>query len=79
MECSITQMSNNRQSVAAENSRSGVEKAPTIQINEEGCPSMDILFIYPAESEGFEPPIRVIRIPHFECGSFDHSDNSPLE
>ena len=32
-----------------------------------------------AESEGFEPPIRVIRIPHFECGSFDHSDNSPLE
>ena len=58
MECSITQMSNNRQSVAAENSRSGVEKAPTIQINEEGCPSMDILFIYPAESEGFEPPIH---------------------
>ena len=39
---------------------------------------MDILFIYPAESEGFEPPIRAIRIPHFECGSFDHSDNSPL-
>ena len=48
---------------------------------------MDILFIYPAESEGFEPPIRrvrdsnprydVMRIPHFECGSFDHSDNSP--
>ncbi len=30
-----------------------------------------------AESEGFEPPIRVIHIPHFECGSFDHSDNSP--
>lgn len=39
---------------------------------------MDILFIFFAESEGFEPPIRVIRIPHFECGSFDHSDNSPL-
>ena len=41
-----------------------------------------ILFSFPnstAESEGFEPPIRVIRIPHFECGSFDHSDNSPLE
>ena len=52
------ELSNNRQSEAAENSRSGVQKAPTIQINEEGCPSMDILFIYPAESEGFEPPIR---------------------
>ena len=58
MECSITQMSNNRQSEAAENLRAGAEKAPTIQINEEGCPLMDILFIYPAESEGFEPPVR---------------------
>lgn len=38
---------------------------------------MDFLFTYPAESEGFEPPIRAIRIPHFECGSFDHSDNFP--
>ena len=37
-----------------------------------------------AESEGFlrrvrdsNPRYDVMRIPHFECGSFDHSDNSP--
>ena len=29
-----------------------------------------------AVSEGFEPPIRC-RIPVFEAGSFNHSDNSP--
>ena len=58
MGCSITQMSNNRQSVAAENPPIGGAEGPYFQINEKGCPFMDILFIYPAESEGFEPPIR---------------------
>ena len=24
------------------------------------------------------PRYDVMRIPHFECGSFDHSDNSPI-
>ena len=78
---------------------------------------MDILFIYPAESEGLlrnpkvcrwhpcnqnkrpacssklgqtglmfclrkvrdsNPRYDVMRTPHFECGSFDHSDNFPF-
>ena len=29
------------------------------------------------EREGFEPPLRTRRRPHFECGSFSHSDTSP--
>ena len=39
---------------------------------------MDILFIYPAEVRDSNPRYDVMRTPHFECGSFDHSDNFPL-
>ena len=31
-----------------------------------------------AESEGFEPPEQFNRSPHFECGTIDHSVNSPF-
>ncbi len=33
---------------------------------------------FPAESEGFEPPIPAIGTPHFECGPIDHSGSFPL-
>lgn len=32
-----------------------------------------------AEREGFEPSIRLNRIPDFESGAFDHSATFPLE
>ncbi len=53
MECSITQMSNNRQSAAAENSRPGVEKAPCLLNKRNRMPLADILFFYLAEKGGF--------------------------
>ena len=31
-----------------------------------------------AESGGFEPSVHFRCTPHFECGSFDHSDNFPI-
>ena len=57
MECSITQMSNNRQSAAAENSQPGVEKAPCLLNKRNRMPLADILFFYLAEKGGFEPPV----------------------
>ncbi len=57
MECSITQMSKNRQSAAAENSRPGVEKAPCLLNKRNRMPLADILFFYLAEKGGFEPPV----------------------
>ncbi len=54
MECSITQMSKNRQSAAAENSRPGVEKAPCLLNKRNRMPLADILFFYLAEKGGFD-------------------------
>ena len=38
---------------------------------------MDILFYLLRRVRDSNPRYDVMRIPHFECGSFDHSDNSP--
>ena len=48
---------NNRQSVAAENSRPWVEKAPLSPNKRNRMPLVDILFFYLAEKGGFEPPV----------------------
>ena len=38
---------------------------------------MGIPILLPRRVRDSNPRYDVMRIPHFECGSFDHSDNSP--
>ena len=60
------------------NPRPWFEKALPFQKEKERSLWRSTLFFFLAESEGFEPPVHAMCTPHFECGSFDHSDNFPL-
>lgn len=38
---------------------------------------ISVLYVYEAESGGFEPPVHCCTLP-FQGSTLDHSDNSPM-
>ena len=79
MECSITQMSNNRARLISrdKNSRPGIEKALISKSMKKDARLWTSFSFTLRRVRDSNPRYDVMRTPHFECGTFDHSVNSP--